>query len=152
MLPWVVRVLWKHHPVNTQVLTMTKESHRTLASAADVSSTFNSPCLEGKGKRMRGVKFKVLHCMSHSQLSGVMSAPYFEHIWPLPVFQFIQLFLKACWWLEEAPFSLTDTHSATYIQGWGNSCSTAKLKPCRLLLIIYSCQPPPTGVKQQKQK
>lgn len=129
MLPWVVGKPWKRHAVNTQLLTMTKESHRTLAIAADVLSTFNSSCLEEKEKRMRGVKFKFLHCMYHSQLSDVMSAPYFEHTWPLHIFLFILLFLKACWWLKETPFSLTDTHSATYIQEGVNSCPAAKVRP-----------------------
>lgn len=76
--------------MEAQLLTMTKESCRTLASAADVLSAFNSPHLEGKGKRMRGVKLKFLHCMAHSQLSSVMS-PYFEHTWPLHIFMFIHL-------------------------------------------------------------
>lgn len=143
-------VPWKRRAVNTQLRTMTKESHRTPASGADVLSAFNPPCLEGKGKRTRGVKFKFLHCMSHLWLSSVMSAPYFEHTQALHVFMFIQLFLKACWWLEETPFSLLDIYSATYIQRWGNSCPAANVRPCRLLLIIYSCQPPLIGVKKQK--
>lgn len=79
--------------MEAQLLTMTKESCRTLASAADVLSAFNSPHLEGKGKRMRGVKLKFLHCMAHLQLSSIMS-PYFEHTWPLHTFMFIHLFLK----------------------------------------------------------
>lgn len=133
-----------------QLLTVTQESHRTLASAADVLSAFNSPHWEGKGKMMRGVKFKFLHCMAHSQLSSTMGAPYFEHTWPLCISTFIHLFLEARWWLEETPLSLT--YSATYIQRSGNSWPAAKIRACRLLLIIYSCQPPLTGVKQQKQK
>lgn len=49
--------------------------------------------------------------MPHLQLSSIVSAPY---TWPLCIFTFIHLFLKAQWWLKDLHLA-SQTHIQQHI-------------------------------------